>query len=244
MDNATTVASHATSTIANSSGNTWLGSVNSARASLLDELGKLTKSVRSADTAVNVAPPLLGADGPKNYMVTFENDAELRGTAGLPGAFAIMRTDHGKITFSRFEPDNALFRDHCGLNLGAAYARAVEGGSDRFVREQHQSPHFPYAARIWTAMWQRKSGQQLDGAIALDPTTLSYLLAVTGPASLSDGTQVSAANVVSLTQSEVYRRFATNNAARKKFLLQIARAVSHKLISSRARSDLPAESGG
>jgi hypothetical protein len=56
---------------------------------------------------------------------------------------------------------------------------------------------------------------------------------VTGPASLPDGTQVTAANVVSLTQSEVYRRFATNNAARKKFLLQIARAVSHKLISSR-----------
>ena len=233
LNAATQVVSHATSTIASSSGGTWLGSVNSARTSLLAELGKLTRSVQSADTAVNVAPPLLGATGPKSYMVTFENDAELRGTAGLPGAFAIMHADRGKISFTRFEPDNELAGVTSGLDLGRGFNQLWKADPTGSYVNSNQSPHFPYAARIWTAMWQRKSGQQLDGAIALDPTTLSYLLAVTGPAVLPDHTQVSAANVVALTQRDVYSRFAHDNDARKQFLLDIARAVSHRLIDSR-----------
>ena len=45
-------------------------------------------------------------------------------------------------------------------------------------------------------MWKKKSGQQVTGAIAIDPTALSYLLQVTGPATLPDGEVVSADNVV------------------------------------------------
>ena len=47
------------------------------------------------------------------------------------------------------------------------------------------SPNFPDAAAIWAAMWQKKSGEKITAAIALDPTALSYLLAVTGPAPLA-----------------------------------------------------------
>jgi hypothetical protein len=49
---------------------------------------------------------------------------------------------------------------------------------------------------------------------------------------LPDGTSVSASNVVELTQSTVYTKFTTaQNAQRKQYLLDIAKAISHKLLT-------------
>ncbi|HEY2297671.1 MAG TPA: DUF4012 domain-containing protein [Jatrophihabitans sp.] len=234
LDAATGVLTRATSAIDASSGRTWLGSVNSARSDLLDQLEGLRTSVAAASAAADVAPRMLGADGPRTYMVTFENDAELRGTAGLPGAFAIMRADQGKISFLRFEADNELSATASGVRLGADFDRLWRADPTGAYVNSNQSPHFPYAARIWTAMWQHKSGQRLDGAIALDPTTLSYLLEVAGPATMPDGTKITASSVVAQTQSQVYLRFAKNNDARKRYLLNVARAVSRTLIHSDA----------
>ena len=57
----------------------------------------------------------------------------------------------------------------------------------------------------------------------IDPTALSYLLAVTGPAELPDGTQASAANVVALTESTTYETFATDDSGRRDYLLDEGR---------------------
>ncbi|MBO0837110.1 MAG: DUF4012 domain-containing protein, partial [Actinobacteria bacterium] len=91
------------------------------------------------------------------------------------------------------------------------------------------SPNFPYAAQIWAAMWEKHSGEHIDGAIALDPTALSYLLGATGPVTLPDKSQVNSGNVVALTQSTMYAKF-TNAKARSSYLLNVARSVSSRLI--------------
>jgi hypothetical protein len=74
------------------------------------------------------------------------------------------------------------------------------------------------------------SGQQVDGVLALDPTALSYFLAVTGPARLSGGGTISAANVVTLTQRDEYVLF-DDNIKRKQFIVSVLRAASKKIIS-------------
>ena len=66
------------------------------------------------------------------------------------------------------------------------------------------SPHFPYAAQLMLSMWQRQFGQKLDGVIAIDPVALSYLLAVTGPVKLADGSSVTSANVADLMMRSIY----------------------------------------
>jgi hypothetical protein len=42
--------------------------------------------------------------------------------------------------------------------------------------QSNLSPHFPYAAQIWAAMWRAATGEQVDGVVALDPFALGYLL--------------------------------------------------------------------
>src|SRR5512142_18183 len=107
-------------------------------------------------------------------------------------------TDQGKLSFMRFASDNALIGVASGLNLGFQYDQLYSSMPDstQDYADSNVSPHFPNASRIWVSMWQQKTGERLDGAIALDPTTLSYLLAVAGPTTTPDGTVVNAGNVV------------------------------------------------
>jgi hypothetical protein len=92
------------------------------------------------------------------------------------------------------------------------------------------SPHFPYAADLMLRFWQVKTGERLDGAIATDPSALSLLLAVTGPARMADGTAVTAGNVVALSEKDAYARFS-NSVERKLFLVDLAKVVADDVLS-------------
>jgi len=225
----------ATRSIAHSGSSTWLDSVDSARADLLTQLGSIGHTLDNASAAAQVLPTMLGQHGTQRYFVAFQNDAEARGTGGLPGAFAIATATDGHISFERFESDGALDGVAVHENYGPAYAYLYRGmNTTSDYRNTNLSPNFPYAAQTWSDMWQQKSGEHIDGAIALDPEALSYLLAVTGPATLPDGTQVSSQNVVALTQNTVYFKYRTQNAKRKQFLLDVAKAASDKILDPSA----------
>ena len=75
-----------------------------------------------------------------------------------------------------------------------------------------------------------------DGVKAVDPTAPGYLLAVTGPATLPDTSQISGDNAVALTQSTSYAMFTgiDANAQRQAYLLQIASAASKKILQTRS----------
>ncbi len=49
-------------------------------------------------SAARLLPPMLGADGPRDYLVVFQNLAEPRATGGMFGSFAVVHTDQGKVT--------------------------------------------------------------------------------------------------------------------------------------------------
>ena len=211
---------------------TWLGSVDAARSQAIALLGKLGDTIGTADTAAHVVPPMLGADGPRTYLLVFQNDAEARGTGGLPGAFALVTASGGRLHFDSFHSDSEMGQARADVAFGAQYQQLFAGaGTTTLFGNANLSPHFPYAAQIWASMWHNKTGRRVDGVIALDPTALSYLLGVTGPERTRDGTLVDAADVVALTQSTVYAKYPApdQNEQRKAYLLDIARAVSGKL---------------
>ncbi|MEE3921709.1 DUF4012 domain-containing protein [Micromonospora sp. BRA006-A] len=60
----------------------------------LDQLGELTSA---ADRGARLLPPLLGADGPRTYLLVSQNPAELRATGGMFGAYAVLRAEGGRI---------------------------------------------------------------------------------------------------------------------------------------------------
>ena len=249
LDAASATMAQATKTISALPRHTWLSSIDTAQADVLRQITALDDAVTSATLAVHIIPSMLGQDGPKHYFVAFQNEAEARGTGGLPGAFAIVEADHGKLRFTRFESDATLSGISADVDLGPDYHDLYDGaGTTTLYGNGNLSPNFPYAAQIWASMWQRYSKEHVDGVIAVDPTALSYLLAVTGPAALPDASQVSAANAVALTQSTAYAKFGGLNAAataqRRAYLLGIAAAVSERILDPHVDSTALARAAG
>ncbi|GAB2934953.1 DUF4012 domain-containing protein [Rhodococcus aerolatus] len=212
----------------------YLTQVNDARSTLVEQTTQLADLLRDTSTAATLLPPMLGSGGARHYFLGFQTNAEARGTGGLLGGFSIVDADRGKVSLDTVASNAELRNDApAGLDLGPDFAQ-LYGRYDSTTVWQNSniSPHFPYAARIWGDLWQRQSGQRLDGAMATDPVALSYLLGAVGPVTLPGGESVTADNVVALTESEAYTRFADDNTARKAFLTGIASAVFDEVVAA------------
>lgn len=232
LDSAAATAHRAARTVDRADGS-WLPTVSSAQSSLANQLDRLDGELSGAARTVRVLPVMLGNTSPQRYFVGFLNEAESRGLGGLPGAYAIATADHGRITFTRFGTDDDLRGVRVDVSLGADYLARYTDDPLHDFRDSDSSPDFSDAARIWAAMWQQKFGEQITGAIAIDPTALSYLLKVTGPFTTADGTRVSAYNIVDLAQRSAYSRFSGDDhqqqLKRKAFLVALAKGLSTHL---------------
>ncbi|MFC7265341.1 DUF4012 domain-containing protein [Streptomyces lutosisoli] len=210
---------------------TWLSAADRGRAQLSQQLDSLVPKTRDAAVAARVVPSMLGARGPRRYFLAFQNTAEARGTGGLPGAFAVLRADRGHLSFERFGNDNEMDGVRTHVNLGAEFADQYGNNEPGGVwQNSNMSPHFPYAGRLWAAAWRTHTGERLDGAIAIDPSSLGLLLRATGPARMPDGSAITADNAVDLTERASYARYEV--AQRKAFFVDAARAAAGRLMNA------------
>ena len=86
---------------------------------LLDKLDKLLPLAKDALALAQAAPALLGADGPRTYLLLAQNNDELRATGGFISGAGHVTIDRGRI--SRPGAEGQLRRGQ----LGAAAPRAA-----------------------------------------------------------------------------------------------------------------------
>jgi hypothetical protein len=208
----------------------YLSVMRNARAELQAQTYDISGLLQNTALAARIAPSMMGADGPRTYFMGFQTNAEARGTGGLLGGFGILRFDNGTPSVETLGQNAELNKAFAPIDLGPDYA-AYYGFTDPTTdyRNSNLSSHFPYAAQIWQSMWEQQSGTKVDGVIAIDPVALSYILGAVGPVTMPDGETISKDNVVELTESTVYTRFAADNNARKQYLQDVASEVVKKV---------------
>lgn len=190
--------------------------------------GELALASKSLTPLVSILPALAGAERPHRFLLAFQNSAEARGTGGILGAYAVLTADKGKITFSQFGSNANLAQlQDVPVKMPSEYIR-LYNDDPGIWQNSNISPHFPYGAKIWLALWERQFNEKLDGVVTFDPIALSYLLKATGPVMANDQ-EITSNNVVQVTLSDVYKKYETNNDARKKFLINIIKAVSERI---------------
>lgn len=201
-----------------------------ARSQLQDQTAEVAGLLENTTLAARLAPSMMGADGPRTYFMGFQTNAEARGTGGLLGGFGILRFDNGTATVDDLGPNTELDKPFTPIDLGAEFNNTY-GYANPFTdyRNSNMSSHFPYTAQIWKSMWAQQSGMNVDGAIAIDPVALSYILGAVGTVTMPDGEQVTKDNVVELTESTAYARFPDDQAARKQYLQDIANEIVNKM---------------
>ena len=185
------------------------------------------------DTLLKVSPALIGVDQPKKYLIAFQNSAEARGTGGILGAYAIVESNKGSLKVIETGSNEPLYGsslEKIPIDVPDEYRR-LYGENPAILQNSNLSPHFPYGAEIWLALWKKEFGQTLDGVIAIDPTALSYILRATGPITLNSGEKITSENLVAETLKDAYKRFEKDNKARKAYLVDIMNATVKHLNS-------------
>jgi hypothetical protein len=204
-------------------------------ASLDNRLSQVRADASAVHDATSAIAPILktfpgisGQSAPRNYLIAFQNSAEARGTGGILGAYAVMNIDKGKAKFSAYGSNAGLTQlEDTPIVMPDEFVR-LYNDDPGIWQNSNISPHFPYGAQIWLALWKNQFKQDLDGVLTFDPAALSYLLKATGPV-IVDGEVIDSKNVVQVTLSDVYKKYVTNNDSRKKFLIDIIKAVSKKI---------------
>nr|WP_253941326.1 DUF4012 domain-containing protein [Microbacterium sp. SYP-A9085] len=182
---------------------------------------------------------MLGSDGPRNYLVIFQNNAELRSLGGISGAMALIHTDKGKMTLAAQDSTSGFPRyDKPVVPLGKEVLGIYGERPAQWMQNVTQVPDFALTGRIARAMWAREhDGQKVDGVISLDPVALSYLLQATGPVKLATGDELTSKNAVSLLLNDVYKRY-DDPRRQDAFFAAAAASVFQALSDGRAQ---PAE---
>ncbi|RWZ46609.1 DUF4012 domain-containing protein [Labedella phragmitis] len=180
-----------------------------------DAVGRLSGLVDSAyaatdaaDRAVRLLPLVLGSDRPRNYLLLFQNSAEPRSGGGNPSAMALVHTEDGVISLTQqASAGDFPRRDTPIIDLPTETVNLYGDITGRYVQNTTITPQFPLSGRMAQAWWQDSFGTEVDGVIALDPTTLSYLLEATGPLTLATGDELTPDNAVKLLLQDVYERY-------------------------------------
>lgn len=204
---------------------------------LADAVGTLKEAVHEADdaivgvdNAVALMPPMLGADGPRNYLLIFQNPAELRAGGGITSALAMVHTDGGAVTLAQ-QASATDFRQFStpAVTLPEETRGLFQDKAAQFVQNTTLVPEFELSGQIAAAMWADRFGTAVDGVLAFDPVGLSYLLSATGPIDINaTGDRLNADNAVSFLLSDVYARYP-DPATQDAVFADVAKAVFQRI---------------
>ncbi len=170
----------------------WLlGAVQDGLDDALIELADVTRSSQRAADAIRVAPTMLGSESTRRHLVLLDTPAELRGSGGLVGNWAVIEAEGGALRLGgvgRVEDLNlALVSSPTTLTAPDTY---VENYGRFSVESEFQditvSPHFPDVAQVAAQLFQQANGVGVDTVMLVDPAALAAMLAVTGSVSVGD----------------------------------------------------------
>ncbi|MGX5714871.1 DUF4012 domain-containing protein [Arthrobacter sp. MAHUQ-56] len=181
------------------------------------QLQQVSDVLDSAADAVQIAPEMLGSQTTRTYLLMVQNNAEARASGGIPGALAVLTVDKGKLTLGTQSTASDLGVMTPTLPVEPQQRQIYSGRLGKYMQDVNLTPDFPTSAGIARVMWEKKTGQRLDGVISIDPVVLSYILEATGPVALSDPEladvessglplELTGSNVVPTLLSEVYAK--------------------------------------
>lgn len=188
------------------------------------------QAMDSAQVTVGLLPEVLGAEERRDYLLVFQNNAEIRATGGLPGAMSIISTEDGRISLGRQDSANRFGeRATPVLPLTKDEKAVYTEKLGTYMLDANFTPDWPRAAALMRARWEEVHPERLDGVLTLDTVAVSYLLGVTGPVQVGDYT-LTADNAVDTLLNQAYIDFP-EPAAQDAFFRLVAKTVFEKVAS-------------
>ena len=189
-----------------------IGTLASRRQEFATDLTRAVNGLSQAQGATNALLDLLG--NPRSYLVLAANNAEMRAGSGMfLEAGAITTDGSGKFTLGSIGSTADLLLPPPGVPMfGDLAARWGNFRPNEEWRNLALTPRFAANAELASRMWQAKTTQHVDGALAMDVDAVKAVLSVTGPVS-AGGTSVSADTVEQYLLHDQYESVPANDSA-------------------------------
>ncbi|MCJ7829484.1 DUF4012 domain-containing protein, partial [Patescibacteria group bacterium] len=164
--------------------------------SLIDTIDGTAQTVKEVKPIISHLKPILGVDEPKDYLLLFQNDAELRPTGGFLTAYATLSVENGKFSASNSN-DIYTLDNRFGNRLKAPdpilnYHKNV---FNWHLRDMNLSPDFKVSMDTFLENYGKiEDKDKIDGIIAVDTKVLVDLLKDLGPIGVSGFGNFSAEN--------------------------------------------------
>lgn len=186
-------------------------------------------------------PDLLGADGPRTYLVIAQNNQELRATGGFISGVGELRVAGGRLEGSTGGQGGLDFRDSYAVdNLAVPHEVAPDDfqhvlmGDLIFFRDANWHPDFATSARRALEIYARDQGVEADGVVALDLSALRLLVDAAGPLTVAGVVEpVDGGNVMRVIQGQWSQPVGSDGEDwwlhRKDFMGDVAAALIGRL---------------
>lgn len=151
-------------------------------------IAEIHKLVKDGKPILTKTSWLLGKDKPRQYLMIFQNNAELRPTGGFWTAYGVIKVDKGKITplgssdiYSLDEKLNSKIpapRPIKAYHINVPYYN---------LRDMNISPDFPTSAQLFLENYNKALGgkEKIDAVIGLDLQVLVDMVKVLGRVGVS-----------------------------------------------------------
>ena len=218
-------------------GDALIGPLASARHKFATQLHKAQRAM--SDVAVASKGVAAMAEGPSKYLMLAANNGEMRSGSGMLLSVGVLTMEHGQFSLGEMK-SVADYELAPGVVTPTGDFAARWGWLEptQDWRQLAASPQFDVTGSLAAQMWKAKTGESVDGVLALDPIALRALVKASGPVDVA-GKRIDAGNVVKEILFQQYQDYpaistdtkadAPSNRARRERNGVIARAIVEKL---------------
>lgn len=181
---------------------------------------------------VQVGTTVIEQPGTKRWFVSIQNLAELRGTGGITGAYAVITTHNGKLKLEEYGSDKRLLKlGRINFKNYPEDLRDLWGVDLSDWRDINASAHAPYAAELLADGWQKVKGKKVDGVLFIGQGVVSQLSGAVGAIEVR-GVKVDKDNAVDFLAKDIYAKF-TKVEVKDAVVGEIASEMFKRLIAGK-----------
>lgn len=218
-----------------------------------DEIMRFQKIIGDMESSVSKVKysiiPILkwfsGETSDRRVMILFQNNAEIRGSGGFIGSYAIANFEKNTLKNIDFQTNiYKLDKQAEGkVNIDAPEEYKLLAGGKLYLRDSNYAVDGPESFEAVRKIYEMESGQRVDGIIALDTTLITGILEIIGPIYLEKyQLEVGKDNFLKDIQYEVERDYFVRDGGKeenepKKILADMMPTFINKTFSALRQSD-------
>ena len=187
-------------------------------------------NLADTDRFVKIFLELFGQKGPRKYLIVFQNNQEMRATGGFIGSYGLLETNAGKMEKLKIE---GIYNPDGQLKVNVVPPRPIQKISATWsTHDANWWPDFPKSAKKISWFYEKTGGPTTDGVIAVTPTVLEKMLAITGPIEMPEyNLTVTDKNFIKVIQKQVEEDYDKEENKPKKILADLTPKIFTKFFN-------------